>query len=504
MSICEFTINHKENTIISELYKLKPDIIGFSCYIWNIEMTLNIISSLKKVLPNAIIVVGGHEVSYNFNKTKDIDFVIKGEGETAFYNLLECYSSGKQFNANISHPKVNLNDIPFIYDNESYGLEGTENKIIYYETSRGCPFSCSYCISSVQKSEVRFLDLKRIYNDLSFFLNQKVHQVKFIDRTFNCNKQHALNIWKFLIDNDNGITNFHFEICADLLDNEMFNVLKHARKGLFQFEIGIQSTNPKTLCAINRSTKLEKVFKNIAEIKKIGNIHQHLDLIAGLPLESYNSFKNSFNEVFALNPEQLQLGFLKVLKGTAIEKDALKYGIVCKDKANYEVLYTNDIAFNEILKLKAIEEMVEIFYNSQRFKNSIKFLIGQFNSPFDFFEQLAAYWEGNGYHLASHNRFKVLEILYNFLKSNKLKDLLLFDLLSYENVKSIPEWLEVEMTEDEKKQIRQQKAPKMHIQKFNFDILNYALGKSFEIIEKKNFVIFNYNNKEISFNAKQS
>jgi len=469
--IREYTINNRIDFIVSDIYKEKPDYIGFSCYIWNIELIKVIAKRLKKVLPSTKMFFGGPEVSYdsiNFLEENPFaDIVIRGEGEKAYKSLLELWLNGDDlskingivYRTNdtiIENPGVlpiELDKIPFVYSN----AEEFKNKIIYYETQRGCPYNCQYCLSSVEKG-VRFLSEKRVKSDLDFFLKNKVSQVKFVDRTFNCNHNHAMMIWKYLMENDNGITNFHMEITADILKDEAINLLKNARKGLFQFEIGVQSTNELTIDAIKRSAKFGGIADVVKKISLGQNIHQHLDLIAGLPYENYESFKRSFNDVYALEPQQLQLGFLKLLKGSGLRIDAEKYGIVFADEAPYEVLYTNDISFDELLKLKAIEEMVETFYNSGKALTAVKFAINQMGDAFGFFEILSAWWEKNGYDEISHTKMDLYDRLFQFFKQFKplescistIKELLRFDIFRLDNIKSIPKAIEGCIGESEK------------------------------------------------------
>lgn len=528
----EFTINHNQDFIISEIYKCNPDVICFSCYIWNIDIIKEIVSTIKKVLPKVVIVLGGPEVSYDFNyylKT-DVDFIIMGEGEATIKELIEfllglhtkgleninglAYKDNDKIIVNSPRKNLDLNEIPFVYKE---GFKDLENKIIYYETSRGCPFNCQYCLSSNDK-QLRFLPLSRVYKELKFFLDENIKQVKFIDRTFNCNKKHAINIWKFLIENDNNITNFHFEISADLLNNEMIDLLKTAREGQIQFEVGIQSTNINTLTAIKRKTNLDKVFEKISFIDN--NIHKHLDLIIGLPNEGYNSFKSSFNMVYKLKPDKLQIGFLKLLKGSGLREDAEKYGIIYKNVAPYEVLYTKDISFKEILKLKVLEEMVEIFYNSNKFFYTIKFVIEYFQTPFNFYISLAEYWENNNYHHISHSKMSLYEIMRNFLLNNlqhkigEIENLLKFDMYTNENVKNLPLWAKNDKDNKVKEKIRdfykkqenrkkhfedllkyddKQLSRICHIECFEYNIISWLKNDITSILEKEDtYILFKY------------
>ncbi len=537
VTIKEFTINNDEDLIINEIYKEKPDFLGFSCYIWNINMVLDIISTVKKLLPNIKIFVGGPEVSYEYDYIfeKGVDIVCIGEGEQTVKELIDKFSIerciNKQFeniygiafklDNNITVTKdrslLALDDIPFVYDN----LEGSEHKILYYEASRGCPYRCQYCLSSLEKG-LRFLSEERVKKDLAFFLKNNVKQVKFVDRTFNCNKKFALMIWQYLIENDNNITNFHFEISADILDDEMLDVLKNARLGLFQFEIGVQSTNDATLDEIQRKTNLEKLFDKVRKIKALKNIHQHLDLIAGLPFEDYEIFKKSFNDVFNLYPEQFQLGFLKLLKGSGLKINANKYGIVYKEKAPYEVLYTSLIDYDKMNMLKNIEEMVEVYYNSGKAINTIKYGIKFFNTPFDFFENLAIYWLENNYNNISPSKIKLYEIIYTFLKNKNnvddkvLNEIVKFDILLNDNIKSLPLWINTNYNNDFKEKERKFYSNKENIEKYLSHLIKYdakqisrmcyfeifnidieeMINSDFKNIEKKEtYVLFDYYTK---------
>ncbi len=538
INIKEFTINNDEDTIINEIYEEKPDFLGFSCYIWNVNIILDIISTIKKLLPDIKIFVGGPEVSYDYEYIfeKGVDIVCIGEGEQTVKELVDKFNTTKYIDKSFESIegiafKVNnnliitndrklleLDKIPFVYKE---GLYGTENKILYYEASRGCPYSCQYCLSSLEKG-LRFLTEERVKQDLDFFLKNNVKQVKFVDRTFNCNKKFALLIWNYLIDNDNGMTNFHFEISADIIDEDMINTLKKARVGLFQFEIGVQSTNNNTLDEIKRKTNLKKLFDRVNEIKKLKNIHQHLDLIAGLPFEDYEIFKKSFNDVFKVYPEQFQLGFLKLLKGSGLRINAKKYGIVYKDKAPYEVLYTNLINYDKMTTLKNIEEMVEIYYNSGKAINTIKYGIKFFKSPFDFFENLVTYWINNKYNNISHSKMKLYEIIYTFLSSidginsSILNEIIKFDILLNDNIKSLPVWINTQYNNEFKEKERRfynneenikkylphlekygakQISRMCYFEKFNIDIEN-IINSNFEQIDKKeNYILFDYYTK---------
>lgn len=461
LEILELTINHDVQQIIKQIYQKQPDVLGLSCYIWNMDLVEEILPVLKKILPHTQIVLGGPEVSYNseslFNYLP-IDMVIENEGEKTWYEYLQFLiekdrrleeikgivfrNSQGQIIRNQARELMALEDLPFVYED----LSGLEHKIIYYEASRGCPFNCQYCLSSVEKG-VRFMPLERVLKEIQYFLDQKVKQVKFVDRTFNTRKQFARSIWKYLIEHDNGHTNFHFEIAAELLEDECLTILKDARPGLIQFEIGVQSTNMDVLTVIDRKMPFEEIEAISLKIKRLGNIHQHLDLIAGLPYENYQSFRKSFNDVISLRPEQFQLGFLKLLKGSGLRKNAEKYGIVYNPKAPYEVLYTHELSFSELLTLHEIEEMVERYYNSERFQYTLEYLYTLFDSPFDFYEALAVYWQLHDYDKIPHKKSAYYTLLVPFAKKQKgidldlLKELIRLDWYLHEMVKEMPEEL---------------------------------------------------------------
>ena len=459
----EFTINQRLDFIADELFRQQPDVILFSCYIWNVDLLKQLCPLLKKIMPNCLIGFGGPEVSYEsevfLKENPAVDLIMRGEGELVFSEFLDYLDHGtpvslheiksmtfRDGEAIVSTPQqepLDLARLPFPYEEDFHDVE---NQIIYYESSRGCPYSCGYCLSSIEKG-VRFVPLEQVYVALQKFLDHKVRQVKFIDRTFNCKKSHAMGIWQYLQEHDNGVTNFHFEITADLLDQDTIDFLKTVRKGLFQFEIGVQSTNPKTIEAINRNVNFEKLSGIVRQIKAGGNIHQHLDLIAGLPYEDYASFGRSFNDVYALEPEQLQLGFLKVLKGSMIYHRQHDFSIVYQDTAPYEVLTTHMLPYEDTLRLKAIEEMVETYYNSGKFLHTIAYLVPLYESPFAFFEALSKHWIATECHYQYQSKVGLCNILYAFVQQNEKVDftrfqwLLKFDLALHEKPKKLPEWL---------------------------------------------------------------
>ena len=460
--IKEYTINQIQDDILKDIYLEQPDVICFSCYIWNISFVKELVPDLKKILPHVDFWAGGPEVSYDaveFLKKNPAFFgVMVGEGEETFHELAGYYIERKPENLkeirgvafhdetkvpDIAHTGwrelMDLSKVPFAYSN----LTEFKNRIIYYESSRGCPFSCSYCLSSIDK-KLRFRDIELVKKELQFFIDNKVPQVKFVDRTFNCKHDHAMAIWRYITEHDNGITNFHFEISADLLREEELALMKTMRPGLIQLEIGVQSTNPQTIKAIRRTMDFEKLKGIVDQIHSFGNIHQHLDLIAGLPYEGYESFHKSFCDVYALRPEQFQLGFLKVLKGSHMMEMTGEYQILYKDREPYEVLSTAWLTYGEILRLKMVESMVEVYYNSGQFKHTLVFLEQYFEDPFRMYEALGRFYEKKGYSEISHSRMRRYEILMEFAGEQKeiplevLSDVMLLDLYLRENLKSRP------------------------------------------------------------------
>lgn len=479
----EYTINHNLDMILQSLYQEKAEVVAFSCYIWNICEILTIAKELKKVATDTSIWIGGPEVSYDSRKLLEdnpfIDVIMQGEGEITFYELVKEWSrfsvkcnDGSMYEEilgivyrkpsgeiceNNKRPLMPLDEVPFIYKD----LSRFENKILYYETSRGCPFSCSYCLSSIDKS-VRFRSIDLIKQELQFFLDNNVSQVKFIDRTFNCRKEHALAIWKYITEHDNGITNFHFEVAADLIEEEELSVFRMMRPGLIQLEIGLQSTNPATIKEIKRVMNIEKLKANMLKIRSFKNIHQHLDLIAGLPYEDFSTFKKSFNDAYEMKPNQLQLGFLKVLKGSYMEEQVAEYELKYQDVQPYEVLSTKWITYDEILALKQIEEMVEAYYNSDQFEHVLFYLITLFESPYQFYEALGKYYKDENLYGIGFKREARYEALRQFcrkwfgeqkqIKSKAFSVTVLDSLLTYdyylrENAKSRPSWAKDEPIE---------------------------------------------------------
>lgn len=461
IEIAEYTINQQISAVLADIYERKPDVIAFSCYIWNWEMIQEAAEEVHKIFPDMPIWLGGPEVSFNaeeiLEKMPFLTGIMVGEGEETFYELLTSYVNDEWkekvqsirgivyrdwtgvIRTNEERGLTDLSSLPFFYDD----MADFRNRIIYYESSRGCPYRCSYCLSSIDK-KVRLRDLNLVYRELDFFLKNQVPQVKFVDRTFNCNHAHAQAIWQYIRDNDNGVTNFHFEISADILNEEELALLETMRPGLVQLEIGVQSTNPETIREIRRVMDAEKLAGIVKRIRSGQNVHVHLDLIAGLPYEDFASFRNSFNDVYAMEPEQLQLGFLKVLKGSHMKEMEKEYGIACLSRPPYEVLYTKWLSFEDVLRLKKVEEMVELYYNSNQYTHVLPVLVRAFETPFDMFLAMAEYYEEKGYFYQSPARSYRYQILLDFAvkadadREELYRELLVFDLYLRENMKSRP------------------------------------------------------------------
>lgn len=458
IELAEYTINQEQGSILANIYSRRPDVLGFSCYIWNWKIIQSLVREIHKLLPNTAIWLGGPEVSYDAKGTletlPELTGVMVGEGEESFLELMQSYRNHEALSkiqglffhepdtvrdyVDTGMRKLTeLSEVPFLYDD----LAPFENRIIYYESARGCPFRCSYCLSSIDKT-VRLRDIDIVRKELQFFLDHRVAQVKFVDRTFNCNHAHAMAIWKYIKENDNGVTNFHFEIEGDLISEEELELLSTFRPGLAQMEIGVQSTNPKTLEEIRRYAKLDRIRETVMSIRSMKNIHVHLDLIAGLPFEDYASFQNSFNEVYAMEPEQLQLGFLKVLKGSYMQEKASDYGLGYLSEPPYEVLFSKWLSFEEVVCLKRIEEMVELYYNSNQYTHILPVLLEEFTDPFSMYEALADYYEEKEYFVKTPSRAYRYEVLLNFAisrnpKSEELyKELMTYDMYLRENLKS--------------------------------------------------------------------
>jgi radical SAM domain protein len=463
--IREFTINNQLEDILKNIYLEKPDVIGISCYIWNINCVKELLPELNKLLPGVKIWLGGPEVSYNTEeyagRYENVAGVIKGEGEAVFKELMDCYMEGREKDipsipgiTTVSDGKIIDNPCTLVYDMSDsvmpyyaaeYKEDDYKNKIIYYESSRGCPFSCSYCLSSVDK-HLRFRNTELVLTDLKVFLDNKVALVKFVDRTFNCNREHSRKILRFIRDNDNGITSFHFEIAADILEDEDIRIMNSLRPGLIQLEIGVQSTNQDTIKAIHRVMNLDKLRNNVTAIRKCRNIHMHLDLIAGLPYEDINSFRKSFNDIYDMKSDNLQLGFLKLLHGSLMREEKDKYGIVARDIPPYEVLYTKYLSYDDILKLKQVEKVLDMYYNSNMFVLSVRYLSGSFDDSFAMYELLSECFERRYSDGSLPSRNGKFELLYDFagdyLNEHDMMvfgEMLRFDMYLRDNVKSLPE-----------------------------------------------------------------
>ena len=592
IEIGEYTINHQMDLILQDIYRRKPDFIGFSCYIWNISYIMEIVRDVKKVLPEVEIWLGGPEVSYDAKKVltrePDVCGVMRGEGELTFTELVRAYlqrektsvpdgytgesfrgqakektsgcaentrmpEAGEGENAHsdrleLSHipgityrtesgeieehgPQrlLSLDEIPFYYDD----MAGFENRIVYYESSRGCPFSCSYCLSSIDKT-VRFRSLDLVLPELQFFLDHKVPQVKFVDRTFNCKRDHTLGIWRYLVEHDNGITNFHFEVSADIFDEEELELIGKMRPGLIQLEIGVQSTNPDTIKEIHRHMDLVKLKQAVDRVYDYRNTHQHLDLIAGLPYENYESFMRSFDDVYRMRPDQLQMGFLKVLKGSYMEEQVAAYDLKYRGIPPYEVLSTKWLPYSDVIRLKGVEDMVEVYYNSGQFPATMKLLEKKFARPSEIFTSLAEYYEKNGLTGISHSRLARYEILYRFLEEKEVKveqstsaaedpagmeqktgvkaaetavkltladfrDSLMYDLYVRENIKSRPSFASDQSPY--KKEVREffmaeEESPQWLTDYAGFDSKQMAKMAHLEHMEDGTFVLFDYKNRD--------
>ena len=586
IEIGEYTINHQMDLILQDIYRRKPDFIGFSCYIWNISYIMEIVRDVKKVLPEAEIWLGGPEVSYDAKKVltrePDVRGIMRGEGELTFTELVRAYlqrektsvpdgCTGESFRGqakeetsgcaeNTRMPEnaegenahsdrldlsqipgityraangeieehgpqrlLSLDEIPFYYDD----MAGFENRIVYYESSRGCPFSCSYCLSSIDKT-VRFRSLDLVFPELQFFLDHKVPQVKFVDRTFNCKREHTLGIWRYLVEHDNGITNFHFEVSADIFDEEELELIGKMRPGLIQLEIGVQSTNPDTIREIHRHMDLVKLKRAVDRVYDYRNTHQHLDLIAGLPYENYESFMRSFDDVYRMRPDQLQMGFLKVLKGSYMEEQVAAYDLKYRGIPPYEVLSTKWLPYRDVIRLKGVEDMVEVYYNSGQFPATMKLLEKRFQRPSEIFVNLAEYYEKNGLTGISHSRLARYEILYRFLEEDMreeerdhvtaakvpetgqpsladFRDSLMYDLYVRENIKSRPSFASDQSPY--KKEVREffmaeEENPKWLTDYAGFDSRQMAKMAHLEHMEDGTFVLFDYKKRDpLSGNA---
>ena len=529
IEIGEYTINHQMDHVLEDIFRRKPDFVGFSCYIWNISQVLEITRDLHKILPKCEIWLGGPEVSYNAEeilmKEPQIRGIMRGEGELTFTELVSAYMSADYtrinqiqgitcrgfsgtFYNNGPQRLLSMDEIPFYYAD----MTEFENRIVYYESSRGCPFSCSYCLSSIDKS-VRFRSLDLVKKELDFFLEHKVPQVKFIDRTFNCKREHTLGIWKHILEHDNGVTNFHFEVSADLFDEEELALIAKMRSGLIQLEIGVQSTNLDTITEIHRRMNLERLKKRVERIHSYRNTHQHLDLIAGLPYENMSSFLMSFDDVYDMKPDQLQLGFLKVLKGSYMAAHVQEYELKYRSVPPYEVLSTKWLSYQDVIRLKEMEEMVEVHYNSGQFSYTLRLLEKEFSHPSSMFLALADYYEKNGLFGFSHNRLARYEILYNFLKEKfaeeelpKFRDALMYDLYLRENLKSRPSFAGDQS--DVKYEVREffaaeAEKPEWLLGYEGYDSRQLIKMAHMEHMEDGSYILFDYKNRDpLNKNAK--
>ncbi|WRS27523.1 B12-binding domain-containing radical SAM protein [Oscillospiraceae bacterium MB08-C2-2] len=462
--VIEFTINQRTELLLRELAEKEAPLVVFSCYIWNLQMVCELGEQLRQVRPDVVLAVGGPQVSYHsedfLQQNPAFDLVIRGEGERVLLPLLEnlsnrdwqkvpgvVFNSGEELVVTPQARPVDMDELPFPYPD----LSQVEGRILYYESSRGCPFRCSYCLSSVEPG-VRFRSVELVKVDLRRFLAAGVRQVKFIDRTFNADLRRAMDIWAFLMEEDNGTTNFHFELEGRLLSDESIALLAHARPGLFQFEIGIQTTNPQTLREIRRDADIPGLFAKIEALRRPGNIHLHLDLIAGLPYEDYQSFGRSFDAVYALRPHQFQLGFLKVLGGSEMERKAGAYDALYRKSSPFQILSNRWISYKELVCLSDAEDMVETYYNSGRFDHILGWMVEQYPSPFVFYQALGDYFSARGYHLRPHSKEGYYEILWAFMafaglpQTEQVKWLCKFDILLHEKPKKLPAFVDVDLS----------------------------------------------------------
>jgi len=441
IDIAEYTIKDPAMSIASDIFSRKPDVVGFSCYIWNIEETIVVADIVRKVLPDVKIVLGGPEVSYDTEYwmkrlTGTVDFIVMGEGEETFRDLLRqisgerkyhfvfgiAYRKGEEVVITPPRPKLDLNAIPSPHRFPE-DIPQLRNRVVYFETSRGCPFSCQFCLSSIEVG-VRYFDMERVKADLTYLIDSGAKLIKFVDRTFNIKREYAMEIFQFLIDNHRGCV-FQFEITADIMRPEVLDFLaEHAPPGVFRFEIGVQSTNDPTNLAVKRRQNFAKLTRTVVKVKESGKIDQHLDLIAGLPHEDYDTFRKTFNDVFALRPEELQLGFLKMLRGTGLRIDADKYGYVYMDRAPYEMLGNDLMPFSDIVRIKRVEDVLEKFWNAHRMDRTMEYLIRRaYPSPFDFFQLFGDYWESRGWSRIGHQLEDLFSRLWDFLRADKQEGL---------------------------------------------------------------------------------
>ncbi|WP_195428805.1 B12-binding domain-containing radical SAM protein [Clostridium sp. D46t1_190503_E9] len=510
--IREFSINDRDEKILEEIIKERPNVVAFSTYIWNIEMIKRLSNLIKLVDEDIEILYGGPEVSYdsqNILKELNGEYIIEGEGEKTYREFVEYKLGIREINSvrslyykidgevisNGKRPLMNMNELIFPYEED----ENLDNKIVYYEASRGCPFNCKYCLSSTTHG-VRFLDIDRVKQELKYFIDKEVRLVKFVDRTFNCNHKFTMAIWEFLINQDTK-TQFHFEISADILKQSELELLRKAPKDRFQFEVGVQTTNDDVLNRINRFVNFSDIKEKVEELLQIRNIKQHLDLIAGLPGEDYNSFKKSFNDVYSIKPEEIQLGFLKLLRGSSMREEAEEYGMKYSPYPPYEILKTKDISYDELIKLKKVEEMVDKYYNSQKFNNIIKYLVKRFDTPFDFYYTLGNYFDSKGYfdrNIGNSEYYKVfLDFNMEILKEDNfiLKEILKFDYLRFNKKRGIPEFIQRNLDKEEEIKIKDQfkgiySFKDYHLEVFDINISKFI--KDSTVVKEKDYYLFGH------------
>lgn len=524
IEIKEFTINQKQEYILGEIFSAKPDIVCFSCYIWNIEFVKELSYIIKEAKSSIQILYGGPEVSFEVEKLMGelpyADFVIFGEGEATFREfLLEYHKQCPDYSAvkGLAFRKdgcvvineernliVNLDLVNYPYEEE----DSFEDKIIYYESSRGCPFCCSFCMSSIDK-RMRTFSMQRVRNDLAKLLKTKARQIKFVDRTFNADYKRSMEIINFIVDNNKNNMTIHFEITADIINREFLDFIGTLPVNMFQFEIGVQSLNEETLKEINRHMDIDKLFETVRFIEDKRNIHLHLDLIAGLPYEGYDTFKKSFDGLQRLNCEKIQLGFLKVLKGTKIYKDRFKHGIRYRRTAPYEVIRTNYITVDEILKLKDIEELVDKYYNEKYFEKTLKHVTAKFfpESAFEFYESFSSFWKQNGLYKVSHSRKKLYKIMYDYIKYINGADSQFLDCMRYDYVynnqfEDLPDYLEREC-EEKYRFIKRSISNDEHFKNTYFPDArkDEKVVNEFRIVEiGEDVILFVYNDKNNIFN----
>lgn len=561
--IREYTINNENEKILNSLYMENADVVAFSCYIWNIDVVLSIARELKKVQPNAAIWLGGPEVSYDAKRVLEnngfIQLVMRGEGEKTFIELVKLLEDGKLSESDLAadngkcisgnnkrtaadslpagitmkigerivatpdRPPMEMDELPFVYGN----LEDFENRIVYYESARGCPFRCSYCLSSIDKG-LRLRSLEKVKKELQFFLDNHVKQVKFIDRTFNANKKHSRAIWTYIAEHDNGVTNFHFEVSADLLEDKDFDIIGKMRTGLIQLEIGMQTTNAATISEIRRTMNLDKLKISMDRLASIGTAHVHLDLIAGLPFEDINSFRKSFDDAWNMKPDNLQLGFLKVLKGSYMEEEKEEYGLIYSSSPPYEIMANKWMSYADIIRLKHIEQVLEIYGNSRQYVYSLKYLMDFVSSAFDFFDMLGEYFFCHGYGDVSLKRVDRYHVLLAFCRDELKLDeeclkiasrLLVVDLYHRENMKSRPEFAEdiscynkavtgffigqgnEEYKIESEHYDSKVYARKMHIEPVNVDI--YNISRNMQELDRTVYLLFDYDDRNpIDYNCR--